>query len=73
MDAFYLKANLGWQYTFGGGYSLASLSVGILDMTFHTPKWFSFLPYDSLANPNIYFETGVGNANASIGIGFLWM
>ncbi len=70
VDAFYLKANLGWQYTFGEGYSLASLSVGILDMTFHTPKWFSFLPYDSLANPNIYFETGVGNANASIGIGF---
>lgn len=40
--AFYAKGTLGWGYTFGDGYSLASCSAGILDAAFHTPKWFSF-------------------------------
>ena len=66
---FYIKGSLGWGYTFGEGYSLASFSIGILDATFHTPKWFASLPANHLANPNIYLGVGAWNANASIGVG----
>ncbi len=68
--AFYAKGTLGWSYTFDEGYSLASFSTGILDTTFHTPKWFSSLSDDNLANPNIYLGVGTWNANASVGVGF---
>lgn len=67
--AFYAKGTLGWGYTFGDGYSLASFSAGILDATFHTPKWFSSLPDDHWANPNIYLGFGTWNVNASVGAG----
>ena len=67
--AFYAKGTLGWGYTFGDGYSLASFSAGVLDATFHTPKWFSSLPDDHWANPNIYLGFGTWNVNASIGAG----
>ena len=67
--AFYAKGTLGWGYTFGDGYSLASFSTGVLDATFHTPKWFSSLPNDHLANPNIYLGFGTWNVNASVGAG----
>ena len=67
--AFYAKGTLGWGYTFGDGYSLASFSSGVLEATFHTPKWFSSLPDNHLANPNIYFGVGAWNVDASIGIG----
>ncbi len=67
--AFYAKGSLGWGYTFGDGYSLASFGIGILDVTFHTPKWFSSLLDDHLANPNIYLGLGIWNANVSVGVG----
>lgn len=67
--AFYAKGTLGWGYTFGDGYSLASFSAGVLDATFHTPKWFSSLPDDHWANPNIYLGFGTWNVNASVGAG----
>ena len=67
--AFYINGSLGWGYTFGEGYSLASFSVGILDATFHLPKWFGSLPDDHLANPNIFLGVGTWNVNASIGLG----
>jgi len=67
--AFYAKGTLGWGYTFGDGYSLASFSTGVLDATFHTPKWFSSLPNDHCANPNIYLGFGTWNVNASVGAG----
>ena len=67
--AIYAKGTLGWGYTFGDGYSLASFSLGVLDATFHTPKWFGFLPSNHLANPNIYLGVGTWNVNASIGAG----
>lgn len=67
--AFYAKGTLGWGYTFGDGYSLASFSAGILDTTFYLPKWFGCLPDDHLANPNIYLGIGALNVNASVGIG----
>ena len=67
--AFYAKGTLGWGYTFGDGYSLASFSAGVIDATFHTPKWFSALPDDHWANPNIYLGVGAWNVNASIGVG----
>ena len=67
--AFYVKGTLGWGYTFGDGYSLASFSAGILDATFHTPKWFSSLPDDHWANPNIYLGFGTWNVNASVSFG----
>ncbi len=63
INAFYMEATLLQDL------SLISLSTGVLDATFHTPKWFSSLPDDHLANPNIYFGVGTWNANASIGIG----
>lgn len=69
VNAFYIKGTLGWGYTFGEGYSIASLSIGIIDATFHTPKWFDFLPDDNLANPNIYLGFGTWNINASLGAG----
>ena len=67
--AFYAKGTLGWGYTFGDGYSLVSFSAGVLDATFHTPKWFSSLPDDHWANPNIYLGFGTWNVNASVGAG----
>ena len=66
---FYVKGTLGWGYTVGEGYSLASFSIGVLDATFHTPKLFSFLPDDHLDNPNLFFGIGTWNASASVGIG----
>ena len=38
-------------------------------MTFHTPKWFNWLPDDHLANPNLYLGLGAMNINASVGVG----
>lgn len=67
--AFYAKGSIGPSYTVGDGFSLASFSVGVLDATFHTPKWFSSLPNDHLANPNVYLGVGTWNANASLGLG----
>ena len=67
--AFYAKGTLGWGYTFGDGYSLASFSAGVLDSTFHTRKWFSSLSDDHLANPNIYLGLGTLNVNVSLGAG----
>ena len=69
VHAIYAKGTLGWGYTFGDGYSLASFSAGILDATLHTPKWFAFLPDDHLANPNVYLGVGTWNVNASVGVG----
>ena len=69
MYACYVKGSLGWGYTFGDGYSIASFGIGILDVVVHTPKWFNFLPNDHLANPNIYLGIGTWNATASLGAG----
>ena len=69
VSSLYAQGTIGWGYTIGDGYSLASFSAGILDATFYTPKWFSSLPDDHLANPNIYLGIGTWNVNASIGIG----
>lgn len=63
INAFYV------QGAFLQGLSLASFSIGVLDATFHTPKWFSSLPDDHLANPNIYLGVGTWNANLSLGLG----
>lgn len=67
--AFYINGNLGWSYAVGDGYSLASLSIGVLDATFHAPKLYDFLPYDHWANPNLYVGVGTWNVSASVGIG----
>lgn len=66
---FYAKGTLGWGYTFDDRHSLASFSVGVLDATFHTPKWFSSLSDNHWANPNIYLGFGVRNVNVSVGAG----
>ena len=66
----YAKGTLGWGYTFGDGYSLASFSAGVLDVTFHSPKLFDSLSDSHLANPNIYLGLGTYNVNASAGVGF---
>ena len=65
----YIRGSLGWGYTLGEGYSLASFSIGVLDVTFYTPKWFDSLPAEHLANPNIFFGFGTWNANVTIGVG----
>ena len=70
VSALYAKGTLGWGYSVGDGYSLVSLSAGILDATFHTPKWFDSLPNNHIANPNIYLGVGTWNAYTSIGAGF---
>ena len=66
---FYVKGNLGLEYSLQNGFSIGSISFGVLDSTYQTPKWFNFLSDDCLANPNIYFGIGAINANASIGTG----
>ena len=67
--AFYAKGSIGPSYTIGDGFSLVSFSFGVLDSTFHTPKWFTSLPSDHLANPNVYLGVGTWNANVSMGYG----
>ena len=69
INSLYVKGTLGWGYTFGEGYSIASFSTGVVDATFHTPKWFNSLPDNHLANPNIYLGFGTWNINASVGVG----
>ena len=68
--AIYVKGKLSFRYSSENGFSIASLEVGIADVTFYTPKWFSSLPESSLVNPNAYFGVGVFNAGLSIGCGF---
>ena len=60
--ALYAKGaiELGWD-------SLASLSAGILDVTFNMPKLFDALPEDYLINPNILLGLGTWNLNTSLG------
>ena len=67
---FYAKGKIGWGYTFEEGFSVASFSAGIVDLTFHTPKLVSSLPDEHWANPNFYFGLGLWNVDLSIGRGF---
>jgi len=69
INAFYVKGSLGWGYSVGEGYSLASISVGVLDAKFSSPKLFSSLSSTNELNPNLWLGLGTWNANASIGVG----
>ena len=67
--ALYARGSIGWGYTVGDGYSLASFSAGFIDMTFSLPKLFGFLSNDNIINPNLYIGLGAVNVHASVGAG----
>ena len=66
----YARGEIFLGYSSQNGFSIASLEVGIADVTFYTPKWFSSLPESSLVNPNAYLGVGLFNAGLSVGCGF---
>ena len=67
--ALYARGSIGWGYTAGDGYSLASFSAGFIDITFSSPKLFGFLSDDNIINPNLYIGVGAVNVHASVGVG----
>ena len=67
--ALYARGSIGWGYTAGDGYSLASFSAGFIDITFSSPKLFGFLSDDNIINPNLYIGAGAVNVHASVGAG----
>lgn len=67
--ALYARGSIGWGYTAGDGYSLASFSAGFIDVTFSSPKLFGFLSDDNIINPNLYIGVGAVNVHASVGAG----
>lgn len=57
-------------FTWEEGFHLATISVGVLDTTFSTPKAFDSLADDNVLNPNAFVEVTSFNVDATVGIGF---
>ncbi len=66
---FFIEGKIGADSFLNGG-GIASLRAGLLDVTFHTPKWFKSLSEDSIFNPNVYlgYSTFVGELIIGSGI-----
>ena len=67
---FYVKGDANLGLSSDGDLSVGSLSAGMVDVTFSSPKLLTFFPDDHPLNTNLYTGIGVWNLNASAGIGF---